>query len=170
MNTPPQPPQQVVVVSVPERKPVAAMILAILGGLATIGLSSIYYGLWNLCSSLSGCGKLTTSFGSIFFVPTYITNNLQTELLLIWTIGILAGVLMLVFGVLAYAKSKNAKIFGALILVFSLVGLFFAGGGLFIGFILGLIAAILAMVYKPSSATVTTGYMAAGTPPPPPPP
>jgi hypothetical protein len=63
------------------------------------------------------------------------------------------GVLIIVFAVMLNSHPNNHATYGGLILVFSIVSWFGSFGGLFIGFLLGLIGGILAIVWHPSVLT-----------------
>jgi len=65
-------------------------------------------------------------------------------------VGILTGLLVIVFGVLMYIRPQQHVIWGALVLVLSLVSIL-GFGGFFLGLILGLIGGILGIVFKPSA-------------------
>ncbi len=109
------------------------MVLAILGGLFII-LGGIVE---------RAVGSLVSSFGF----------GLGGAILSIFgDFGILLGILIIVFGVLAFVRPQQHGLFGVLIIVFSLLSLVSYLGGFIIGFILALIAGILALIWKPRAA------------------
>ena len=60
------------------------------------------------------------------------------------SLGLIAGILVIVFALLVRSRPSDRRIFGALVLVFSLIS--FAGmGGFFIGALLGVIGGVLAL-------------------------
>lgn len=73
-------------------------------------------------------------------------------------------ILILLGGVLMFVKPAQAKIWGVVTLVFSVIGFIFLGG-LIIGSILGLVGGILGIVWKPPMQPT----MAPTAPPTPPP-
>jgi hypothetical protein len=60
------------------------------------------------------------------------------------SVGIITGILVIVFAVLMKSKPTDRKKYGVLILVFSLIS-FVGMGGFFIGAIIGLIGGVLAL-------------------------
>ena len=60
------------------------------------------------------------------------------------SIGIVTGILVIVFAILMKSKPSDRKTYGALILAFSLVSLI-GMGGFFIGAIIGLVGGVLAL-------------------------
>jgi len=125
-------------------KPTGAAILSVVGGVfvllagvTLIALASIMEGL--------------LSFMPI--MPFDVTGMLAT-----WgAIGALLGLVIVVLGVLMLMKPQMAKIFGALVLVLSIVSFVVAFGGFFIGGILGVIGGILGLVFKPAPAMPMAG-------------
>ncbi len=75
-------------------------------------------------------------------------------------IGIIMGIIVIVGGVMMKSKPDKAKMWGAVVVVFSILSWFTAVGGLVVGFLLGLAGGIMAIRFKPSTAS---------TPPPAPP-
>ncbi len=57
---------------------------------------------------------------------------------------------MIVGAAMMYSNPSSAKMWGIIVLVLSILSWFTAVGGLVIGFLLGLIGGILAIVFKPS--------------------
>ncbi len=144
-------------------KPTAAMVLSViggvfilLGGIVFLVLASIFEGL------LGGFGQIPTDGGTVD--PGVVTAAVQTLAI----IGIVVGLLVIVFGVLMYVKPAQAKIFGALVLVLSIVS-WFGGAGFFLGLILGLIGGILGLVWKPTPPAAMYAAPPAAPPSTPPP-
>jgi hypothetical protein len=65
-------------------------------------------------------------------------------------IGLISGVAMLLGSILMYWKPSHHGIWGALVLVSSIVSWVGAFGGIVIGFVLGLVGGILGIAWKPS--------------------
>lgn len=57
-------------------------------------------------------------------------------------LGIVAGALLILSGLMIRANPKDAQLWGIIILVFSIIG-FLSGGGFLIGSIIGLIGGIM---------------------------
>lgn len=111
--------------------PTAATVLAIVGGviIAIAGVLELLVG--------SAISQLAVGFDG----GTLILSGL---------LGVVAGVLVLVFGAVAYVQPQHHVVFGVLIVVFSVISLVSFAGGFFLGFVLGLVAGILAIVHRPS--------------------
>jgi hypothetical protein len=111
------------------------MVLSIIGGVFILlgGLAEIAVG--SVVSSLTFgfAGGSLIAFGAL---------------------GVVLGILILVFGILVNSHPENHVLYGVLIVVFSIVSLTSFAGGFVIGFILALIGGILALVWKPTPAPV----------------
>lgn len=86
-------------------------------------------------------------------------------------VAILFGLIVLYFALKLKSSPQNAKTYGILILVFSVIS-FIGGGGFYIGASLALVGGILAIVWRPSVVQTYGQPMAApgwGAQPPPPP-
>ena len=66
--------------------------------------------------------------------------------------GLVAGIIVLLSGILLRTSPQNHSIWGVLIIVFSVVS-FFGTGGFVIGAILGIIGGIMALTWKPNPPT-----------------
>ena len=121
-------------------QPTAAMVLSLLGGICVI-----FGGL-----AIAFLGSLVSSFG-------YLANggsNGGTIVTAFGAIGMIMGLIMVVGGFMLYSKPSNAKMWGIIVLILSILSWVTALGGFVIGFILGLIGGILAITFKPApSAT-----------------
>ena len=115
-------------------KPTAAFVLSLIGGIFIflVGL---------LITAVGGIA------GSIPGVPSGGANMLT----LLGVIGIVNGLLVMVFGILIYIKPQQHVVWGVLVIVFSIVSLFDTLGGFIIGLILALIGGILGAVWKPTA-------------------
>lgn len=84
----------------------------------------------------------------------------------LFLIGLVLGLLTMVFGGLMLAMPRLHLLWGVLVILMALLSIPFALGGFFLGFLLALIGGILAVIYKPGTdgMVVTT----ARTVPPPP--
>lgn len=107
-------------------KPTAAFILSLIGGIFVI--------IGGLAVSVIGAA-LTFWIGGIGGI--------------IGLIGVVWGVLMIVCAVMLNSNPNSHATYGVLILFFSIASWFGSFGGLVIGFLLGLIGGILAIVWHP---------------------
>jgi len=121
-------------------KPTAAMVLSLIGGICVIiGGAFIAF-----------VGSLVSSFG-------YLANGGTSggsTVTAFGVVGIIMGLIMVVGSFMLYSKPTRAKMWGIIILVLSILSWVTAVGGLVIGFILGLIGGILAIMFKPSAVPV----------------
>jgi hypothetical protein len=70
-------------------------------------------------------------------------------------VGLVSGIVVIVGSVML--RSPEKRVVGSvLVLIFSIIAIFTAGGGLLIGSILGIVGGILGLVSKPGAATTTT--------------
>jgi Family of unknown function (DUF6114)/zinc-ribbon domain len=116
-------------------KPTAAMVLSLIGGIFVI-LGGVF---------IAFVGSLVSSFG-------YLANggtNGGTVVTAFGVVGIIMGLIMIVGGFMMYSKPTSAKMWGVIVLILSILSWVTAVGGLFIGFLLGLIGGILALTFKP---------------------
>lgn len=112
------------------QKPTASMVLGIIGGVFIIAAGVL--------EIIVGTEDSSLTFGIVG--GTYIASGL---------LGLIVGILVLVFGILVYIQPQHHVVYGVLILVFSIISLVSFAGGFFIGFLLGLIGGILAIVHNP---------------------
>ncbi len=121
-----------------EEKPTAAFVLSLIGGIFII-IGGLY---------IAAIGALFTfligGIGAVFGV-----------------VGIVFGILVLLGAVMMYSKPEQHSMWGAIVLVFSIIALP-AAWGFGIGSLLGFIGGILGLVFKPKGAAMMA-------PPPPPP-
>ena len=123
-------------------KPTAAFVLSLIGG--------VFILLWGVAIAAVGAYYQSVTFG--FW---------GGGLVAIGGLEAVAGLLVIVFGILLYVSPQNHVVYGVLVLVFSLVSL--AGlGGAIIGFILGLIGGILGITHKPTPPSPTVVYVQPG--------
>ena len=118
-------------------KPTAAFILSLLGGIFILlvgaGFAALGGVLGNMLSGVPGGGG----------------QQAANTFVLLGAIGVVEGLLVMIFGILLYVRPKQHVIWGVLVLVMSLISFFPTLGGFFIGLILGLIGGILGIVWKP---------------------
>jgi len=113
-------------------KPTAPFVLSLIGGILIV-LASVFEIAVGAVISQVGFGV----GGGTFFLSGLL--------------GVVAGVIVLVFGILVYVQPQHHVAYGAIILVFSIVSLLSFFGGFVVGFILGLVGGVLAIAHKPES-------------------
>ena len=117
-------------------KPTAAFVLSLLGAIFIIigALANLIF------ASIIGSYIGFLGFGGF------------GGLIMVWAaLGMVWGILTLVGAIMINSGDTNKVRIGAiLVLVFSILSWFGAYGGIFIGFLLGLIGSILALTWKPS--------------------
>lgn len=115
------------------QRPVAAFVISLIAGVEIIIVSFFL--------ALIG-GGLTSStqggIGAIFGI-----------------IGMVWGVLIVFSAVMLYRRSRQHKIWGVMIIIFSVVSIFGAIGGLFVGLILGVIGGILGIIWSSQNKEIS---------------
>lgn len=121
--------------------PTTAFVLSLIGGIFVflVGLVLAYVG-----SLLAGFGF--GLFSGFFYV------------------GLVIGILMIIFAVMLYVMPQAKTAWGAIIIVLSVASLPFTFGGFIVGFILGLIGGIFAITYKPPMMAPPMGQPMMGQP------
>jgi hypothetical protein len=126
-------------------KPTAAFVLSLLGSIFIIIGGLIYAVIFSI-------------IGGVFDFIGF--GGLGAMAMIIGVLGIVWGILTLVGAIMMNSEDKGRVRTGAiLVLIFSILSWFGAAGGIFIGFLLGLIGSILGLTWNPSRYE---------TPPPPP--
>ncbi|TLZ98129.1 MAG: hypothetical protein E6J94_05275 [Methanobacteriota archaeon] len=126
---------------VTSEKPTAGLVLSLIGGIFILLVGILIAAVGGFMGSLPG-------------VPGGGANMVT----LLGVVGIVNGLLVMVFGILLYVKPQQHVVWGVLVIVFSVVSLFDTLGGFIIGLILGLIGGILGAVWKPP-APMAPGMM-----------
>ncbi len=117
-------------------KPTAAMVLSLIGGIFVIIGGAFIAFVGSLIGSLNVSGSASAS----------------TAALGLGVVGIIMGLIMIVGAFMMYSKPTSAKMWGVIVLILAIISWVTAVGGLFIGFLLGLIGGILALTFKPTMA------------------
>ena len=135
-----------------EEKPTAAFVLSLIGGIFILLFGIIF-------------GILPFLFGAVIAAIPGL-GGIGGIIIVLGLLGIIYGILVIIGAVLIYTGDKGkVKIGGILVLLFSILSIFSpAFGGIIIGFILGLVGGILALVWKPEEVPKRP---AIATPPPP---
>jgi Family of unknown function (DUF6114)/zinc-ribbon domain len=97
-------------------------------------------------------GLLGVAIGSALGILTFGLAGATVTLL--GAVGVVIGLLTIVFAVLLSMHPANHTMYGALIVVFAIISWITAFGGFFIGFLLALIGGILALTFKPTVPVV----------------
>lgn len=109
------------------RRPTAAFIFSIVAGIAIVIVGFIVMVAGTILTiSVGGAGGVPGLYGSI------------------------CGVIVILGGLMLYSRPKRKLIWSSIIIVFSLLSLYGALGGLYIGLILGVIGGILGIRWKSS--------------------
>ena len=127
-----------------------AGVLILSGGVAMLGYSSgPYVGMMSGYSGMMGGygGGMTSGyygmmqgFGGWFYGFA--------------VLGIMAGVLVLFGAIMMHDRPRQAAMWGVIVLVFSVVS-FFGAGGFFVGAVLGILGGILALTWREVRATIS---------------
>ncbi len=117
-------------------KPTAAMVLSLIGGIFVIIGGAFIAFVGSLIGSLNVSGAASAS----------------STALGLGVVGIIMGLIMIVGAFMMYSKPTSAKMWGVIVLILAIISWVTAVGGLFIGFLLGLIGGILALTFKPTMA------------------
>ena len=121
-----------------DEKPTAAFILSLLGGIFILFVGLI----------LSILGAILMGVLGAFYPPSM--PILMGYGSLIGILGIFYGTIIIICAVKMHNEPEN-QTWSILIIIFSVLSLFGAGGILYIGFLLGLIGGILGLAWKPPS-------------------
>jgi hypothetical protein len=116
-------------------KPTAAFVLSLLGSIFIIIGGLIYAVIFSI-------------IGGVFDFIGF--GGLGAMAMIMGVLGIVWGILTLVGAILMNSEDKGRVRTGAiLVLIFSILSWFGAAGGIFIGFLLGLIGSILGLTWNP---------------------
>jgi hypothetical protein len=110
-----------------------AFVCGIIGGAAILLVSAFEIALGAWCATTS-CNFV---FGGV--PDVYIASGI---------LGVVVGAMVIVFATLAYLRPEHHVAAGIMLIVFSILSLVSFGGGLGIGFVLTLVAGILAIAWQ----------------------
>jgi hypothetical protein len=130
-----------------QEKPTIAFVLSLIGGIFIL-LGGLVY--------LARGFIITVFTGWIPFVGI-VGAAVGAFVAIIGILGILWGILV-IYGATLIGSGETEKVRtgSILVLIFSIISWIGAAGGFFIGFILGLIGAILGLIWKPSGGAPAT--------------
>ncbi len=109
---------------------------------------SVTAGVLIVCNAVA-VGVAATWFPWIFPILPGSDNNASIPFMSIAAIGLLCGALVLLGAIMLHTKFENRKVWGIVIIVFSIPSVI-TGGGFIVGFILGIIGGAKAIRWKPS--------------------
>lgn len=114
---------------------------------------SLIAGILIVCNAVA-VGVAATWFPWIFPTLPGSDNNATVPFASIATIGLICGALVLFGAIMLHIKPRNKKVWGIVIIVFSIPSVI-TGGGFIVGFILGIIGGVKAIRWKPLLQTAT---------------
>lgn len=114
---------------------------------------SLIAGILIVCNAVA-VGVAATWFPWIFPTLPGSDNNATVPFASIATIGLICGALVLFGAIMLHIKPGNKKVWGIVIIVFSIPSVI-TGGGFIVGFILGIIGGVKAIRWKPLLQTAT---------------
>ncbi len=127
-------------------KPTAAFVLSLIGGIFLILGALVWF-----------------VVGALFaFFPT-----LGLGFATLGAIGVVLAIIVILGGVMMYAKPEQHVAWGAIVLILSFVSIPFTFAGIIIGFILTLVGGILGLVFKPTPMMPVAAYAPPPMAPPP---
>lgn len=68
---------------------------------------------------------------------------------IIGIVGMVVGIIVIVFAILLYINPMQHELYGALIVIFSVISIINCMGGMGMGLLLGIVGGILAILWKP---------------------
>lgn len=134
-------------------RPTGGFVLSLIGGLIILLVGALLYVAASFFSLFIGAASSAgaTTTGLVGISMTIGTMGI---------IGVVCGLLVMVFGILMFVMPKYHLIWGVLVLVLSLVSIL-GLGGFILGMILGIVGGILGIVFKPSAPMVAPPPMQA---------
>lgn len=136
--------------------PTAAIVVSLLGGvfvclggIVLVVLGTVFESLGNLGGLLGSSSLPSDLLGNLTSISGG-TGAVGSPIAALGVLGVLTGVAMIALAILVHMFPVRHQLLGGLVVTLSLVSWVGALGGLFIGFLLGLIGGILAIAWKPS--------------------
>jgi len=128
--------------------PKTASVLALVGGMIIILGGAIFIGVAAYVIPNLNLSNVTVPQG---MNPASLPGLISGVLTVMGTFGLVCGAIVLVSATMLLAKVGQRRIWGILILVFSVLS-FIGLGGFVLGAVLGITGGILALRWKPSSS------------------
>ncbi len=139
---------------------VAGGVFYVIGGALVVSLAGALSGFGNFDNLFGNSGGLITPTTT----PSLDTSGLNDIVYAVGGFGILAGVLMIVGGILMGAELPGRRKAGSILAIVMLVlGALPALGGLLIGFILAAIGCYMGLTYKAARSNFTVGLGPVGS-------
>ncbi len=127
-----------------------AGVLILAGGVAMLGYSSGPYG-----GMMGGYSGMMGGYGGGMMSGYYgMMQGFGGWFYGFAVLGIMTGVLVLFGAIMMYDRPRQAAMWGVMVLVFSVVS-FFGAGGFFVGAVLGILGGILALTWREVRATIS---------------
>lgn len=123
-----------------DEKPTAAFVLSLIAAILVIGTSLMLVIFGGFLTSM-----VAETYGML------LGRRITFIVVVVGLVGLVLGALMLAGALMINSTSLSRVRTGSVIVLVCSILSIFAGGGLFIGFILGLIGGILGLVWKPST-------------------
>ena len=144
-----------------------AVYLTVAGGVLYVIGGALVFSLAGTLSNLGNFGGLFGNYGGLITpttTPSLDTSGLNDVVYAVGGFGILAGILIIVGGVLMGAEQPSRRKAGSILAIVMLVlGALPALGGLLIGFILAAIGCYMGLTYKAARSNFTVGFGPVGS-------
>jgi len=127
------------------QKPAAAFILSLLSGIFIIFFSAVCGLWWSWWPPMGWMGGMMREEWQEHMRGW----NLEAMAYTMGIVGIIFGIMIIVAAIMLYMNSERHELWGALIIVFSVLSILGCMGGFGIGLIFGIIGGILAVLWKP---------------------
>jgi hypothetical protein len=124
-------------------KPMAAFILSLLSGVFIVISSAIMCLWWNWWWPM-GWSSMMHEMEE--HMPWWDFSGITN---IMGILGIIFGIIIIIVAVLLYINPKQHELYGALIIIFSVISIISCMGGMGIGLLLGIVGGILAILWKP---------------------
>jgi len=138
--------------------PTAAFILSLLGGIfvfiggfAMVGVGMLMGSIGSL-GNLGGLAPLTGGLGNLTSISGS-ASGLGPPIVALGGVGVLLGVVTIAVAALMHVAPGRHKLWGSLVVGFSVISWVTSAAGLLMGFILALVGGVLAITWKPSIAS-----------------
>jgi len=125
------------------QKLVAALILSLLSGMFIVLGSAVMCLWWDWWWPMGWSGMMREMEEHM---PGW---NLRGSAYLMGILGIVFGIIVIAVAIMLYVNPAQHELWGALIIVFSVMSIISCMGGMGIGLLLGVIGGILAIIWEP---------------------
>jgi len=135
-------------------KPVAPFILGLIAGifilLGAILMSMFTFGAVSMTGSMSGmAGMMSGMYGGM---NMGMMMSFASTLVIV---GLASGTMVVLGALMLYRRPAESRLWGAIILAFSLASILGSMGGLLVGLILGMLGGILALTWSETPKIVS---------------